>query len=111
LLNPQKAIVITAFLTLGPVLFGQDFHYRFQLQDVNDPASAKLVTDILRPVFNTDDVPFAVFPAFNDASDLFDFHASLVVTREQLEAALAPHGIVLLTFTKEDKVTPENQKL
>jgi hypothetical protein len=94
----------------GSAIYGQNTHYRFQLQDVNDLASAKMVTDVLRPVFNTQESPFEVFPAFNDASNHFDFYASLTVTQEQLEAVLNANGIALLFFSTEDKVEPETEE-
>jgi hypothetical protein len=93
------------------VLYGQQRnHYRFQLQGVTDNAGAKMVTDILRPVFNTEAEPYAVFPAFNDQHDRFDFLADLFVTREQLETVLTAHGIVLTEFSNTDEVNPENEK-
>jgi hypothetical protein len=101
-----------AVIGSGSVLYGQQRnHYRFQLQGVTDAAEAKMVTDILRPVFNTETEPYAVFPAFDDQYDRFDFMADLFVTREQLETVLTAHGIVLTDFSNTDDATPENQKL
>lgn len=110
----QQVILFVTFMTVmgcSSALFGQQRnHYRFQLQGVTDVGGAKMVTDILRPVFNTTEEPYAVFPSFNDQLDLFDFVGDLLVTKEQLDAALAPHGLVLINFSNTDQVTPETQK-
>jgi hypothetical protein len=98
---PLRSAAILAFLTWsGSALYGQEsFHYQFSLQGVTDPAAAKEVTDIVRPVFNTDTDPFVTFPWFTDEKDQFDFTCSLAVTREELESALLAQGIVLMDFT------------
>ena len=98
---PRRSTAILAFLTLsGSALYGQDsFHYQFGLQGVTDPAAAKEVTDVIRPVFNTDTDPFVTFPWFADEKDQFDFTCSLAVTREELESVLSVHGIVVTSFT------------
>jgi hypothetical protein len=114
LLPIHQALILVLFTTVigfGSALYGQQRnHYRFQLQGVTDAAEAKMVTDILRPVFNTEAEPYAVFPAFNDQYDRFDFLADLFVTREQLEAVLTAQGIVLTEFSNTSDATPENEK-
>lgn len=103
--------MLLGFLSLSvSASYGQDsFRYQFSLQGVNDYGAAKEVTDIIRPVFNTDEAPFVTFPSFADAKDQFDFTCSLAVTREELESVLAAHGIVLMDFitTKVESKTEE----
>lgn len=82
--------------------FSQEFeqnHYQFQLKNVSDFAEAKVVTDILRPIFNTEDAPYAVFPTFVDSEDRFDFYSTVLVTKTELINRLGVQGIELLTFS------------
>lgn len=67
------------------------------------------MTDIIRPVFNTDAAPFVTFPWFQDEKDQFDFTCSLAITREELESVLTANGIVLVEFiaTKVESKTEE----
>lgn len=108
----QRIFLIILLLTgISSGTFAQqNVHYRFRLQGVTDPAGAKMVTDILRPVFNTTEDPFAIFPTFNDELDLFDFFSPIVVSEGQLEAALAPHGILLIAFSNENEARPQFEK-
>jgi hypothetical protein len=88
----------------------QNVHYRFRLQGVTDPAGAKMVTDILRPVFNTPEDQDAVFPNFNDELDQFDFFSPVIVSEDQLEAVLAPHGILLTAFSNANETTKPEER-
>jgi hypothetical protein len=88
----------------------QSVHYRFRLQGITDPAGAKMVTDILRPVFNTPEDQDAVFPNFNDELDQFDFFSPVIVSEDQLVAVLAPHGILLTAFSNANEtIKPEER--
>jgi hypothetical protein len=92
-------------------VYGQQrYHYRFELQGITDDAGAKTVTDFLRPLFNETESPFAVFPDFNDELDFFDFFSDKLVTREQLESAVIPHGIMVTSFSSVDTVEPQPEK-
>lgn len=104
----RTLLIVILFSCLSSVVFAQQTtHYRFRLQGITDPAGAKMVTDILRPVFNTPEDEFAVVLNFNDELDLFDFFAPVVVSEAQLEAVLAPHGILLIAFSNENEATPQ----
>lgn len=77
----------------------QDYTYRFKLEGITTPADAKMITDALRPVFNHPETPFAVFPQFYDATDVFYFKSDVGVTREKLDEALSGDGITCTEFT------------
>lgn len=96
-----KTLLALTLLGFASCSYGQSYHYQFRLAGVTDLASAKQVTDVLRPVFNTEAAPFAVFPAFNDATDLFDFSSGLLVTQEHLTTVLTPKGLVLSDFSSK----------
>jgi hypothetical protein len=98
-----RIVLLALFLVAnGSILYSQQERvYRFTLQDIADSPSAKDVTDIIRPVFNTPEAPFAAFPWFDVGKGQFDFTCQLEVTREELETALAAYGLVLLEFTGE----------
>lgn len=79
--------------------YGQEsIHYKFQLADVSDVASAKMVTDVLRPIFNTPEEPFNVYPTFKDETDQFDFYSPIEVSKIYLAALLYDAGIELVSF-------------
>lgn len=103
-------VLFTFISTSESVAFGQELRYQFQLKNVSDLADAKMVTDILRPVFNTEEVPFRVFPSFNDATDQFDFVAEIAVTKEQLEAVLIANGLELIGFNSIPSVQAKTEK-
>lgn len=103
-------VLFTFISTSESVAFGQELRYQFQLKNVSDLADAKMVTDILRPVFNTEEVPFRVFPSFNDATDQFDFVAEIAVTKEQLEAVLIANGLELIGFNSIPFVQAKTEK-
>jgi len=87
------------YLFQASTSFGQEsIHYKFQLADVNDFASAKMVTDVLRPIFNTAEAPFNVYPTFKDETDYFDFFSPIEVTKIYLAALLSDAGIELISF-------------
>lgn len=100
-----RLVLLTGFLFSGFSLFGQERHYHFSVQGVTDLGSAKNITDILRPVFNTEAEPFAFFPSFDDNRDAFDFSSSVLVTRDQLQAILEHNGLVLTAWISEDYST------
>lgn len=111
----RRLVLILVFLSglagSASVVYGQQrYHYRFELQGITDDAGAKTVTDFLRPLFNETESPFAVFPDFNDELDLFDFFADKLVTREQLESTVIPHGIMVTSFSSVDTVEPQLEK-
>lgn len=89
----------TGFLLLSQTTFSQEYNYRFKLEGITNPADAKMITDVLRPVFNSPETPFAVFPQFYDVSDVFFFRSDVKVTREQLDEALSGNGITTTEFT------------
>lgn len=98
----RRIVLIALFFVACPVLYGQQERiYRFKLQGITDGPSAKDVTDIIRPVFNTPEAPFAAFPWFDAARGEFAFTCQLAVSRQELETVLAAHGLVLLEFTGE----------
>lgn len=103
-------VLFTFISTSESVAFGQELRYQFQLKNVSDLSDAKMVTDILRPVFNTEDVPFRVFPTFNDVTDQFDFVSEIAVTKEQLEAVLIANGLELMGFSSIPFVQPKTEK-
>jgi len=90
--------------------YGQSLHYQFQLKNVSDLAEAKMVTDVLRPVFNSEEVPFRFFPTFNDGADQFDFVSEIAVTKEELEAVLVANGLELIGFNSVPFVQPKTEK-
>jgi len=98
-------VLFTVFASMVTFAQQQNLHYRFRLQGITDPAGAKMVTDILRPVFNTTEDPDAVFPNFNDELDQFDFFSPVTVSEDQLEAVLAPHGLLLIAFSNANETT------
>ena len=100
-----RFFLLAGFLFTGFSLFGQQRHYHFSVQGVNDLGSAKEITDVLRPVFNTEAEPFAFFPWFDDNRDVFDFGSTVAVTREQLETVLAQKGLVLTSWVSETYIT------
>jgi hypothetical protein len=107
----RVALALLFTLFAGPSLFAQQrYHYRFELQGITDGPGAKVVTDFLRPVFNNTESPYAVFPDFNDELDIFDFFSDIPVTREQLEIALAPHNIMVTSFSNTDTVEPQAEQ-
>lgn len=79
--------------------YSQDFNYRFKLEGITTPADAKMITDVLRPVFNHPETPFAVFPQFYDATDVFYFQSTVEVTREELDQVLSGNGTVTAEFS------------
>ena len=85
-----------------------EYRYRFGLQGITDGAGAKAVVDILRPLFNTPDASFETFPEFNEQTDEFDFFSPVIVSRDQLETALTPHNISVITFSRSEAVQPKN---
>ncbi len=103
------ALFLLFFLSDSSV-YGQEYRYQFQLKSVTDLADAKMVTDVLRPVFNTEAVPFKVFPAFNDATDQFDFVSEIAVSKEELEAVLTSNGLELLGFKIIQGVESQTQE-
>ncbi|HLP57078.1 MAG TPA: hypothetical protein VK151_18710 [Fluviicola sp.] len=102
--------LFTLFFLAGASAYGQEYRYQFQLKSVTDLAEAKMVTDVLRPVFNTEAAPFKVFPTFNDAVDQFDFVSEIAVSKEELEAVLAANGIELLSFSSITGVKSQTEK-
>jgi hypothetical protein len=102
----RRIAIVLLFLAgfSGSFVYGQRYHYRFELQGITDDAGAKTVTDFLRPVFNSTESPFTFFPEFNDELDLFDFFSDILVTKEQLESALIPHNIMVTSFSNTDTV-------
>lgn len=102
--------LLVVVMVANSTAFSQDYQYQFQLQGVSDLGSAKQVTDVLRPVFNTEENPFVVFPSFSDATDQFDFVSKQLVSKGELEAILASKGIVLLSFTSREIVQSETEK-
>lgn len=112
--NIRNGIALLIFLVgFGTTaLFSQtqmEYRYRFGLQGITDAAGAKGVVDILRPLFNTPDVAFETFPEFNEQTDEFDFFSPVIVSREQLEMALTPHNISVITFSRSEAVQPKNE--
>jgi hypothetical protein len=112
--NVRQLIVLVIFLFgFGTTaLFSQtqmEYRYRFGLQGITDGAGAKAVVDILRPLFNTPDAEFETFPEFNEQTDEFDFFSPVIVSREQLEMALTPHNISVITFSRSEAVQPKNE--
>jgi hypothetical protein len=103
-------VLFTLFLSSESVAFGQEFRYQFQLKDVSDLADAKMVTDVLRPVFNTVEVPFRFFPTFIDGVDQFDFVSEIAVTKEELEAVLVANGLALIGFNRIPVVESKPEK-
>lgn len=103
------ALFLLFFLSDSSV-YGQEYRYQFQLKSVTDLADAKMVTDVLRPVFNTEAVPFKVFPTFNDATDQFDFVSEIAVSKEELEAVLTANGLELLGFNSIQYVNSQIQQ-
>ncbi len=103
-------VLFTVIFTSESVAFGQELRYQFQLKNVSDLADAKMVTDILRPVFNTEEVPFRFFPTFNDVADQFDFVSEIAVTKEQLEAVLVANGLELIGFNSIPFVQAKTEK-
>ncbi len=73
--------------------------YQFSVQDVNDAASAKEMTDYIRPLFNTEEKRFEYFPWFNTTSGQFEFVSSVHVSETQLSGVLDHFGLVLLSFS------------
>lgn len=96
----RKCLPLAAgILLISQSAFAQDYTYRFKLEGITNPADAKMITDVLRPVFNHTETPFAVFPQFYDASDIFFFKSDVEVTREKLNEALSGNGISSTEFT------------
>lgn len=99
------AILVFLFAFSSAAVFAQqEYRYRFALQGITDGSGAKGVTDIVRPLFNTPDAPFETFPEFNEQTDEFDFFSPVIVSRAQLEAALIPHNISVITFSNSEVV-------
>lgn len=73
--------------------------YQFAVQDVNDAASAKEMTDYIRPIFNTEDEPFGYFPWYNSTTRQFEFQSSVHVSETQLADVLQQYGLVLVSFS------------
>jgi len=110
LLRKLALAICLCLFTAIPLLGQQRYHYRFELAGITDGAGAKVVTDILRPVFNNTEAPYAVFPDFNDELDMFDFFSDMLVTREQLEIALAPHNIMVTSFSSTNTIEPQPEQ-
>lgn len=89
----------TGILLVSQNAYAQDYTYRFKLEGITTPADAKMITDALRPVFNHPETPFAVFPQFYDASDVFYLKSDVEVTREKLDEVLSGEGITCAEFT------------
>lgn len=110
----KRILVSTALFTLfslfNSTVFGQEYRYQFRLKNVTDLAEAKMVTDILRPVFNTEEAPFTVFPTFNDLTDQFDFVAETVISKEELEAVLITNGLELQNFSSIQVVKSQTEE-
>lgn len=102
--------LLTGFMLSGSFLFAQDRHYSFSVQGITDYGRAKEITDILRPLFNTEAAPFTYFPAFDDNRDAFDFHSAVTITRDQLLAVLQQHGLVLTAWTSEIYITDSEKQ-
>lgn len=111
----RRALLVLSFLAgylcSGSLLFAQQqYHYLFQIQGVTDDAGAKMVTDMLRPVFNTPEDPYAIFPDFNEQLGQFDFFGTVLVSEEQLQTALNPQGMLISSFSNEPVEShPEEQ--
>ena len=97
----------TVVMLAGGQAFGQTYHYRFTVNGITDPASAKELTDVLRSEFNAEDAPFKYFPDFSDAEDAFDFRSDKLVQREQLEALLDRENYVLQEWRLTENKTEE----
>lgn len=96
--KPFLSLCLSGFFLCCSAVYAQNYSYKFAVEGIADPAGAKMITDVLRPVFNHPETPFAVFPAFDDVADLFVFSSDLAVTREVLENALMPQGLGVLSF-------------
>lgn len=105
-----SATLFALFLLFNTTVYGQEYRYQFQLKNVTDLAEAKMVTDVLRPVFNSEEVPFKVFPTFNDVTDQFDFVSKIAVSKEELEAVLTTNGLELLGFSSIQSVKSETEE-
>lgn len=107
--NPFLILFVSGFFFCFSGLHAQNYSYKFAVEGISDPAGAKMITDVLRPVFNHPETPYTVFPAFDDVSDMFVFSSDLAVTREELAVFLTPDGLVILSFqmiAADGKVEP-----
>lgn len=73
--------------------------YKFTVQDVNNAASAKEMTDYIRPLFNSEEKPFEFFPWFNAVNSQFEFESSIRVSESELYTVLDHYGLVLISFS------------
>jgi len=75
--------------------------YTFKIENVTNSSTAKSVTELIRPLFNSEDEPFLNFPVFNEQDDAFVFTSNVKVEQFELENLLSLSGYRLLNFTRK----------
>lgn len=100
--------IVVSVLTLSSKCIAQDLNvYTFQVEGVDNIASAKEMTDYIRPLFNTPDRPFDYFPAFNGTTKQFEFKSKVAVTEDELRNVLESQVLNLINFQREAILVPE----
>lgn len=89
----MKKILTTTLLFLSLSIFSQETVYRFKLQNVNDLASAKQITDPLRDLFK-------VYPIFVDSLDMFVFTSKINLTKQEVKTMLDKYNYNISYFNK-----------
>lgn len=89
----MKKILTTTLLFLSLSIFSQETGYRFKLQNVNDLASAKQITDPLRDLFK-------VYPIFVDSLDMFVFTSKVNLTKQEVKTMLDKYNYNISYFNK-----------
>jgi hypothetical protein len=95
----HKSLIVTAPNSL--IDNSSVYVYTFKIENVHNPSNAKSVTELIRPLFNSEDEPFRNFPFFNEQDDVFVFTSNVKVEQFELENLLSLSGYRLLNFTRK----------
>ncbi len=97
----QILFFASCFVAFNNKSFAQEYNYTFQVEAVDDIASAKEMTDYIRPLFNSVEKPFGYFPWYNATSKSFVFKSAILVSEAELKNTLQTQGLLLLNFNRE----------
>ena len=98
----KNVFLIGSFILVTTVSLAQQYTYQFQIEGVEDLASAKDVTDQLRFMFNTTENAYQYFPYFNEGNHTFTVSSNLAYTQEALDLLMRSENLILQSFLRRE---------
>lgn len=98
----SRILIIGSFILVTSTSLAQQYTYQFQLEGVEDLATAKEVTDQLRYMFNSTENAYQYYPNFNEGNHTFTVSSNIAYTQEALDLLMRSENLILQSFMRRE---------